>query len=454
MAYGNSFKRVAVVFGTLALALPLTAVAFDAQPFSPAADPQGYFSVYSSRTAPRNRFYLGAWYSHSDDAFHVDQTRTIPGTLLTPPTTITEHAELADRVDTFYLIGSYSILDWLELGLSLPISKATSEEGRENGRFDVDHVDPDVKIQILDPGTGGFGLAVIPFAELPAGHGKHLTGDSKFHYGGRAVAELVTSRFRLALNGGYKVNDQPGKRTDEPDEILFGGGVGVLVMGQQPILGADDDRLELVGEVFGSTTEHHPFDSELTTPVEFLVGPKYYHHWGLQVGAAVGRRITDAVNGPDWRAVGTVGYSWQPKPPPPAPPPPPPPPQEKVVVTEEQIITLEPIYFDFDKSTIKPVSYPILDQVAKVMTDRPNMRIRVEGHTDSKGSDAYNQRLSQRRSESVVKYLIKKGIDPSRLEAVGLGESRPIAPNQNPDGTDNPTGRAKNRRTEFHVVSQ
>jgi len=89
------------------------------------------------------------------------------------------------------------------------------------------------------------------------------------------------------------------------------------------------------------------------------------------------------------------------------------------VVTEEQIITLEPIYFDFDKSTIKAVSYPILDQVVKVMTDRPNMRVRVEGHTDSKGSDAYNQKLSQRRSEAVVKYLIGKGIDPSRLEAVG-----------------------------------
>ena len=125
-----------------------------------------------------------------------------------------------------------------------------------------------------------------------------------------------------------------------------------------------------------------------------------------------------------------------------------------VVVTEEQIITLEPIYFDLDKSTIKPVAYPILDQVVKVMNDRANMRVRVEGHTDSKGSHASNQRLSQRRSESVVKYLISKGIDPSRLEAVGFGKSRPIAPNQNPDGGDNPTGRAKNRRTEFHVISQ
>ena len=453
----TSSKRGTVAALLFAALMPITAAAFDAQPFAPAVDPQGYFSVYSSKTAPRNRFYLGLWYSHSDDAFHFDETVTTPGGILTPPTTIRRRVELADRVDMFDLVGSYSVLDWLELGLSLPISKATSEEGRRNGRFDVDHVDVDAKFQILDPSAHGFGLAVIPFGELPAGNGSRLTGNDKFHYGGRAVAELVLSRFRLALNGGYKVNDKPFDDNDEPDEILFGLGAGVLLMGQQPILAAEDDRLELIGEAFGSTTEHHPFDSELNTPVEFLVGPKYYHHWGFHVGAGAGRRITDAINGPDWRVVGTVGYSWQPKPPPPPPPQPPPappPPQEKVVVTEEQIITLEPIYFDFDKASIKPVSYPILDQVAKVMTDRANMRIRVEGHTDSKGSDAYNQRLSQRRAEAVVKYLSGKGIDRSRLESVGLGEGRPIAPNQNPDGSDNPIGRAKNRRTEFHVISQ
>ena len=450
-----SSKRGTVAALLFAAIMPMTAAAFDAQPFNPAVDPQGYFSIYSATTAPRNRFYLALWYSHSDDTFQVDQTTTTPATLLTPATTVTRRAEVADRVDTFDLVGSYSLLDWLELGLSLPISKATSEEGRVNGRFDVDDVDVDVKVQILDPIVHGFGLAVIPFAELPAGRGRRLTGDDKFHYGGRAVAELVLNRFRVALNGGYKVNNKPFNNHDEPDEILFGMGAGVLLMGAQPILGADTDRLELVSEVFGSTTERHPFDSEFNTPVEFLVGPKYYHHWGFQVGAAGGRTITDSTNGPNWRVVGTVGYSWQPKPPPPpAPAPPPPPPQEKVVVTEEQIITLEPIFFDFDKATIKPVSYPILDQVVKVMTDRPNMRVRVEGHTDSKGSEAYNQRLSQRRAEAVVKYLVGKGIDPSRLEAVGYGKSRPIAPNQNSDGSDNPVGRAKNRRTEFHVITQ
>src|SRR2546423_5235495 len=111
MRHGDHWKRAAGAAGAILLSLPLTVGAFDAQPFSPAVDPQGYFSIYSSTTGPRNRYYLAAWYSHSDDTFGVQQTPS------------TERVELADRVDMFDLVGSYSLLDWLEVGLSVPISK-------------------------------------------------------------------------------------------------------------------------------------------------------------------------------------------------------------------------------------------------------------------------------------------------------------------------------------------
>ncbi|MDF2483808.1 MAG: hypothetical protein K0R79_4165 [Stenotrophomonas indicatrix] len=76
----------------------------------------------------------------------------------------------------------------------------------------------------------------------------------------------------------------------------------------------------------------------------------------------------------------------------------------------------------------------------------------VPGHTDSKGTDAYNQKLSERRATAVYNYLTKNGVDAGRLAGpIGYGESRPIAPNTNPDGSDNPEGRAKNRRTELNV---
>ena len=493
-------KRGALL-GLIGVLAPLAAMAFDAQQFTPAVDPQGYFSIYSSKTSPRGRLYVGAWYDYARNTLNIQSGQNVnqlPGLLgslhtitdpaanaaanptqpfdpvLTPllcslrplinpiqnplvtcPTTGPSKIQLVKSIHQGDFVASYSLLDWLEIGVDVPVSKVGSDIPGVDTGWDIDNVKLNGKIQLKDPGTRGLGLAVIPFVEFPTGSADHLTSNGKTNYGALAVAEMVTSKFRASLNGGYKVNNKAFSGSDESDEILMGLGLGYLLMGEQPILGADKSRLELIGEIWGATAEQHPFDSEYDTPIEFLAGPRFWHPSGIQAGVAGGRRVTDSINGPDWRIVATVGYSWQPKPqPPPAPPPPPTPPQEKVVVTEEQIITLEPIYFDFDKAKIKPVSYPILDQVVKVMNDRPNMRVRVEGHTDSKGSEAYNQRLSQRRAEAVVKYLISKGIDPSRLEAVGYGKSRPIAPNQDENGKDNPTGRAKNRRTEFHVITQ
>ncbi len=76
----------------------------------------------------------------------------------------------------------------------------------------------------------------------------------------------------------------------------------------------------------------------------------------------------------------------------------------------------------------------------------------MSSHTDSIASNDYNLALSQRRAESTVRYLVNKGIAQERLVAKGYGESKPIAPNSNRDGTDNPEGRQKNRRTEFKIL--
>jgi outer membrane protein OmpA-like peptidoglycan-associated protein len=87
-----------------------------------------------------------------------------------------------------------------------------------------------------------------------------------------------------------------------------------------------------------------------------------------------------------------------------------------------------------------------------LLNDNPEIKIEMSSHTDSIASDEYNNALSQRRAESTVSYLIRKGIAPNRLVAKGYGESKPIARNTNPDGTDNPVGRQRNRRTEFKIL--
>ncbi|MCB9741852.1 MAG: OmpA family protein [Alphaproteobacteria bacterium] len=118
-----------------------------------------------------------------------------------------------------------------------------------------------------------------------------------------------------------------------------------------------------------------------------------------------------------------------------------------VRLEEKEIVILEKVYFDFDKDTIKEESFPVLDQVANAMLDNPHiLLVEVQGHTDSKGTDEYNQDLSQRRVESVVRYLSEKGVDITRLVPVGYGESRPIATNKTS------SGRAKNRRVQFIIL--
>ena len=111
-------------------------------------------------------------------------------------------------------------------------------------------------------------------------------------------------------------------------------------------------------------------------------------------------------------------------------------------------IALRNIFFDFDKATIRSESANELNRLIKLLTDNPTLKIELGSHTDSKGSDDYNQKLSQSRSQSVVAYLIEKGISSDRLVAKGYGETVPVATNDTEDG------RQENRRTEFKILSK
>jgi len=119
------------------------------------------------------------------------------------------------------------------------------------------------------------------------------------------------------------------------------------------------------------------------------------------------------------------------------------------VRSSEAIVILEKLYFASGRDRILRRSDSVLRAVAAVLRDNPDiLQVRVEGHTDSRGRDSSNQKLSQRRSEAVMRRLLKEGIDVSRLEAVGYGESRPIASN------DEEAGRERNRRVEFKILAQ
>ena len=109
-------------------------------------------------------------------------------------------------------------------------------------------------------------------------------------------------------------------------------------------------------------------------------------------------------------------------------------------------IVLQGVTFEFDKARLTPNAKVILDGVASALEGRPDIKVEIGGHTDAKGSDAYNLKLSDRRAASVVQYLVGKGIAPARMTSHGYGEAIPVADN----ATDE--GRELNRRVELKVT--
>lgn len=121
-------------------------------------------------------------------------------------------------------------------------------------------------------------------------------------------------------------------------------------------------------------------------------------------------------------------------------------PIEVTKLEENATITLNNIFFDFDKSLLKAESGPELDRLADLLKKNATMQIEISGHTDNMGADQYNLALSERRAKTVVAYLVRSGVDQKRLTVQFFGESKPV------DSNDTEEGRQKNRRVEFKIL--
>jgi outer membrane protein OmpA-like peptidoglycan-associated protein len=125
----------------------------------------------------------------------------------------------------------------------------------------------------------------------------------------------------------------------------------------------------------------------------------------------------------------------------------------KVTAREIKIELAADVLFDFDKADLRPEAGPALAKVAAVLGSYSRATAAIEGHTDGKGADRYNQRLSERRAESVRRWLAANGV-ATRMTARGWGKTKPVAANTKPNGADDPEGRQKNRRVEITVKTQ
>jgi outer membrane protein OmpA-like peptidoglycan-associated protein len=255
------------------------------------------------------------------------------------------------------------------------------------------------------------------------------------------------------------------------DEVFAHAGVGYQFADRGgPPLGVDVT-------VSGATAARAPFQNFNENHLEGLVGATYDLANGAQLFGGAGVGLQKGFGTPDWRGLAgvRVGFGGTPARPsrpheivsPPDPPPPaftpdplppaptpalpaPPPastPAPPIVTVGNCILDIkESVHFKTDRAEIEDRSFELLDNVAAVLSSYDKLKIEVEGHTDSQGDDGYNKKLSQRRAEAVVEYLVKQGIDQARLTGRGFGEEKPIA------GNNTEEGRAQNRRVVFAIV--
>ncbi|MBM4781197.1 MAG: OmpA family protein [Archangiaceae bacterium] len=123
--------------------------------------------------------------------------------------------------------------------------------------------------------------------------------------------------------------------------------------------------------------------------------------------------------------------------------------KQLVVITREKLVIKDKVYFDLNKATLQKRSFALLDQVSAVLKQHTEITlVQVEGHTDNTGVPEQNLKLSQERADSVKDYLVKQGVDASRVKAVGFGQEKPA------DSNDTPAGRDNNRRVEFNIIGK
>jgi outer membrane protein OmpA-like peptidoglycan-associated protein len=394
---------------------------------------------------------------------------------------------------------SWAPLRWLQLSLAMPFILAQGRPSDQPGIATVAmpelaHSGPgdlrlSPKIAVLRDEERGLSVALIPALSVPSGGSKAYRGE-----GGMAFLPKVAagwkhgSGLRLGVNVGGVV-----RRTERVldqtagTELTFGAGAGFRYR-----------RLDLAASVSGAVAAARPFAraNENALEARALVAVRLGRHLDVFAGGGVGLLVGWGT--PDYRAFLGVRTRFvdgdQAPPPPPLPepavaaapppppppaatepgiaappepepgqPPPPPPPPEPVVAPapapapappplarlgSDRIEILGEIRFATDSDVIVRASLPVLDGVVALLRAHPEVgRLRIEGHTDDRGSAAHNLDLSRRRAAAAVRYLVAAGIDAGRLESIGLGAARPVGSNATS------AGRARNRRLEFVILA-
>jgi len=295
-----------------------------------------------------------------------------------------------------------------------------------------------------------FALGALAEVVTPTGNVASYLGSGSVTGSAQLIGHAVFERVTVALNLGWRwaTAEQRLLNVGSGHGLLYGAGMEVRV-GRYA-----DVPFSVLGEVYGLASPQYV--GTVSSPAEaMLAGKARVRDWSFFLGAGTG--LNDGFGVPRVRVMAGLSYTWQYRPPPWRPPddlrvPVPVLPYEQAITVKEEDVRLrlwEPVFFAFGQDGIDPVSFQLLDEVARFIGEHPELGpIRVEGHTDDVGSEEYNQDLSQRRARIVLEYLEKQGVSAERLSHVGYGKRCPVLANTSEEG------RATNRRVDFVLINR
>lgn len=347
-------------------------------------------------------------------------------------------------------IGEIGITDWLMFTVDMPLhllydidTTPVSTASVGGGAAGDLSVTPKVQIFDAEETEYGLGLAVVGRVRVPTGAESKFVGDSTANGSVQAVGDWQIQSNRFAVNAGFRWRDRealPAGVLTVDEEILYGAGF------HRPI--APDWGLNIGVEVFGTVNlAQNSVQAGLPLEGIILFQKRWREDQSIAMTAGGGIGLVQGYGTPEAR--GFIGLAYVR----------PMEEEEEVIevkaaplpakIVNDKIVISEQVHFEFNKASIRPESFPILDAVVIVMNQNPKIKLlEVQGHTDSVGADTYNQRLSEKRAKSVMEYLAKNGVARERLTSKGYGEANPIATN------DTDEGRAQNRRTEFIILEK
>ncbi|GEM_PF-1538404 len=411
---------------------------FSTEFFKPAVDDSEYFSVYSSPTLKSGNYHFGLWIDYAHRPLEVGNT-----------TTFKRISGINDTLVAGHFLGSYSVLDWLNVGARIPVyfwDKVLVGNSTQSS-FNMGDVELDLKFKLLDRTKHKIGLSVLPFATFPtATHAvRDYTGTGNFMGGAKIIVDgKPHERVSLALNAGFDgrqtFTNINGKKFGS--HLLLGAGVAVDIIKK---------KLKVIAENQVETSVND-FFKRVTTPMEARVGLRYRMKNGINVNVGGGMGYLNGVSSPDFRVLAGITYTSgriaeftlkEPG-------------ADTVELKDEEVWAQtevgqelklkDKIYFDYNNANVRPISKPTLDKLALFLKNHPEFKkIKIVGHTCDLGSDPYNLKLSQHRADSVSAYLIAQGVDKNRFHVIGVGKRDPLVPNVDE------ASREQNRRVLFYL---